>query len=72
MKTERTKKIIINIVKAYIAVVEMRYPLDPESKESKELRVIERDLLDRLVEMNTGNPHIERLDKLEKAYEKLS
>lgn len=72
MKTERTKKIIINIIKAYIAVVEMRYPLDPESKESKELRVIERDLLDRLVEMNTGNPHIERLEKLDKAYEKLS
>lgn len=72
MKTERTKKIIINIIKAYISVVEMRYPLDPESKESKELRVIERDLLDRLVEMNTGNPHIERLAKLEKAYEKLS
>jgi len=72
MKTERSKKIIANIVKAYIAVVEMRYSLDPESKESKELRVIERDLLDRLVGMNTGNPHIERLDTLEKAYEKLS
>lgn len=72
MKTERSKKIIANIVKAYIAVVEMRYSLDPESKESKELRVIEQDLLDRLVGMNTGNPHIERLDTLEKAYEKLS
>jgi len=72
MKTERSKKIIANIVKAYIAVVEMRYSLDPESKESKELRVIEQDLLDRLVGMNTGNPHIERLQKLDKAYEKLS
>jgi len=72
MKTDRRKKIITNIVKAYVAIVDMRCALDPESKESKELLVMERDLLDKLVAMNTGSPHIERLQKLEKAYEKLS
>lgn len=71
MKTERSKKIIVNLIKAYLAIVEMRYALEEDSKESKELRVIELDLLDRLSRMNTGNPHIERLEKLEKAYEKV-